>query len=467
MGTKSGTIYHPSTLVQLPAKGNKWYVVVTKPKELQTEGSIKVRRSTGTSDRRIARTVQTKLTQEIYAEFDAALTPKVPTLAELALEHWKPAEGSEFQTFDELVANSEGGSLFGAIKVWEASGHNPDVAESLFDSLDYHEAVLFRGMITPVSDPYPITSQKSQHYDAAKSPEGKLSATAKNFPIKALVDLYLSERQWGREKSKAAAERHLKLFIDIVQLNDVTKIKKVHAYRFAEGLQAKGYANKTIVSAVSSVRAFLTECEKKELIVQSPFSDLKLSNYGTAPVSYKPFTFKQLSLLFAQRMKPSDRLCLSILTATGMRLDEVCLLNYEQVRKHQDGFLYVDLTNAVVKNSNSQRYVPLHPAVKIDHNGKGRIFDYKIGKDNKAESDASKRLMRIIRKVSNDPQHVVHSLRGTFKDMLREAGATKEMNDFITGHSQGDTASAYGVGPSIRARYEAISLLDLTFLGQS
>lgn len=458
-----GTKYHPSTLVQLPAKGNKWYVVVTKPKELQSAGSIKVRRSTGTIDEKIARGLKFQLTQEIYAEFDEALKPTPPTLTELAEKYWRPSEQSTIRTFENLLDDSEGGNLFGAIKIWEASNFDKDVAEQLFESLDHNEALLFRRHITPYADPYPVTSPKSAFY--AEAIEGtKLAANTKNFPLASLMDLYISERKWEREKSKAAAVRHLEFFREITNLKNIAEIQKKHAYRFADGLQSKGYANKTIKSAVSSVRAFLTECERKELISTNPFTDLKLSDYGVKATSYKPFSTDELAAIFSQKMKSSDRLCLEILISTGMRLDEVSLLTFEQIRKHEDGFLYIDLLNAVVKNEGSKRYVPLHPKVKLELKTSGRVFDYQIGKDGKAESDASKRLMKIIRKVTDDPQLVVHSLRGTFKDMLREVNVAKEINDFITGHGQGDSAGNYGEGPSIRARYDAIMNLKLNFL---
>lgn len=460
-----GTKYHPSTLVQLPAKGNKWYVVVTKPKELQSAGSNKVRRSTGTVDMKIARGMKMQLTQEIYDEFDEALKPAPPTLAGLAAKHWNPSERSEIRTFQDMLDNSEGGNLFGAIKIWEASNFDKEVAEQLFDSLEHDEALLFRRHITPYEDPYPITSPKSAFYADKTTSEGKkLTASTKNFPLASLMDLYVSERKWEREKTKAAAVRHFEFFREITNLKNVAEIQKKHAYRFADGLQSKGYANKTIKSAVSSVRAFLTECEKKELIANNPFIDLKLSDYGAKATSYKPFSTDELAAIFAQKMKSSDRLCLTILISTGMRLDEVSLLTFEQIRKHDDGFHYIDLTNAVVKNDGSKRYVPLHPKVKMELNKIGRVFDYQIGKDGKAESDASKRLMRVIRKVTNDPQLVVHSFRGTFKDMLREANVTKEINDFITGHGHGDVAGNYGKGPSIRARFDAIKKLKLDFL---
>jgi hypothetical protein len=67
------TDYHPSNLIRLKAKGNKWYVQVTKPEALQTPTSKQERRSTGTTDRKIAQQRQHIKTQEIYRKFDSQL----------------------------------------------------------------------------------------------------------------------------------------------------------------------------------------------------------------------------------------------------------------------------------------------------------------------------------------------------------------------------------------------------------
>ena len=47
---------------------------------------------------------------------------------------------------------------------------------------------------------------------------------------------------------------------------------------------------------------------------------------------------------------------------------------------------------------------------------------------------------------------MVHSLRGNFKDLMRDANVTKENHDFMTGHGEGDAAGLYGIGPSLKAR---------------
>ena len=62
--------YHPSTLVKIRGK---WYVSVTKPKELQFGTDKQARRSTGTSDRRQAERLREELAQKIRDEFDRQL----------------------------------------------------------------------------------------------------------------------------------------------------------------------------------------------------------------------------------------------------------------------------------------------------------------------------------------------------------------------------------------------------------
>ena len=70
--------------------------------------------------------------------------------------------------------------------------------------------------------------------------------------------------------------------------------------------------------------------------------------------------------------------------------------------------------------------------------------------------------MKHVRKVTDDPLKVVHSLRGTLKDKLRDTGVSTETNDFITGHGRGDAAGKYGIGPSLAVRKEALDRPDWT-----
>ena len=93
-----------------------------------------------------------------------------------------------------------------------------------------------------------------------------------------------------------------------------------------------------------------------------------------------------------------------------------------------------------------------------------RLFDYSLDKDGKAARAASQACGRQLRKIERKPRQVTHSLRGNLKDMLRDVGVSKEINDYITGHSQGDVASQYGSGPSITLRYEALNKVKHPYL---
>jgi len=158
------------------------------------------------------------------------------------------------------------------------------------------------------------------------------------------------------------------------------------------------------------------------------------------------------------------RLLLSILLTTGMRLDEAALLNWEDMKVEQE-ILFFDLTGKfdTLKNIGSAREVPVHSSISdlvrfADKSGP-MFPEFHRDSDGKAQGAASKACMKQIRKVTNDPLKVTHSLRGTFKDKLRDAGVSKEINDFLTGHGSGDVAGGYGSGPSLTTRRDAMEQL--------
>jgi hypothetical protein len=96
--------------------------------------------------------------------------------------------------------------------------------------------------------------------------------------------------------------------------------------------------------------------------------------------------------------------------------------------------------------------------------GQGRVFTYGIDRDGKAQAAASDAVMPLIRKITTDDRKVAHSLRGNFKDALRELEVSKELNDFITGHAQGDVGGKYGEGPSLKKRAEVIDRIQPPWL---
>ena len=116
-----------------------------------------------------------------------------------------------------------------------------------------------------------------------------------------------------------------------------------------------------------------------------------------------------------------------------------------------------DNVNVIVKNQGSLRKVPIPDVLTLPQTAEGRLFSYYLDEDGKASRSASQRIMRHVRIVTKMETKAIHSLRGNLKDLLRDADVSKELNDFITGHSSGDVAGKYGSGFSLQKRYEAIN----------
>ena len=276
---------------------------------------------------------------------------------------------------------------------------------------------------------------------------------------------YIAGRDWNREQTKQIVTRAINQFIDTVAPATVAEITKAHAYRFAQHLDDEGKANGTIKDRVTYVTGMLKWLERRELINANPFVGLDFKGYGKAKQSYQPFTKQQLHDLFALDTLPcSDRLLLSILITTGMRLDEAALLSWENVI--EGDVRHFDLTKGIVKNLGSSRFVPIPKALVLPERSTGRLFDYKLDIDGKAQAAASNAVNAHIHQIRSSDRQVAHSLRGTLKDLLRDAGVPKETNDFITGHGAGDVAGKYGSGPSLKVRSEALDSVEHPWLNR-
>lgn len=439
LGTNLGTKFHSPSLIQIPSKGNKWFVVVTKPEELQAFSKGKqVRRSTGTSDRKLAESKSVQIANKIYEEFQKEI--------------------------DDIYRQSE------------ARKYDPSAVMTSQITADPGKVF--------ISDAFRI-----QQFGLDKDPKMKFRRLIDDY-----YD-YLNELDRETRKERRTKLSKIKEFIEVVETEKqlhIDDIKKVHAYNYAEWMARKGRANKTIRGNISRVAAMLRWAERKGYIERNPFVELDLKEYGRKSEPWLPFSWKELEDIFAQDMLKEDRLALTLLATTGARLDEIALLDWSQVHR-EFGIVYLDLTEAIVKNDPSRRLIPVHSEIvpMLGNGGIGRIFDYTLDQDDKAQNDAGKKLARYIDKVTTNPRKVVHSFRATFKDLVRNAGLTKammdklesgevtleevsnvldeksvskELNDRLTGHAQQDTGGRYGFGHHVIPRAAAVEKIDISFL---
>lgn len=439
----------------------KYYVSVTVPKLIEPLFKNKqIRRSTGTSDFALAKQRQHALADQIYRYMDSVWKD--------AYREWAASLKDEYAQDAAEFAKSLG--------VYR-EGFSADRMRRFLDEEAQQvltEAHTPGGKATPeqaeAATEYltweTIDEREWQKLQATKPTKEPLKAG--DDTIKGVLPSYLDGRNWARQKTQDAARRQIERFVAMIGNLKLCQIEKSHAYDYAQALDEAGYAHKTIRSSVSAVSTMLEWCERKRLIKLSPFVNLKLANYGTAAKSYRPFEKPELHQIFSQDMPAQERTLMGLLITTGMRLDEAALLTWERV-KEVDGIRYISLfeegsEGVIVKNSQSNRLVALPERLRLPERATGRLFDYRVDRDGKAENAASRALMKVIRQVTDDKMKVVHSLRGTLKDLLRDAGVSKEVNDFITGHSQGDEAGKYGSGPSLETKYHAVNSVDHPWL---
>ena len=429
---------------------NKWYVVVTIPEELRDGfgGRKQLKLSTGTSDKRLAEQRKHEKSTELYQRLDEAGRTKNPVY--IAMKNYIDAIGNVG------IMNLEDKDLTEPRVIEDVLFALHRSAQEAMYSGDDRAKQLAQLRIEPAYAEVERLRQARER-EIANATEKKFSEASAEF---------LATNSWGREKTKTAAQRAWADFQDQVGDLALSKITKTTGYDYVEELEPK-FANKTIRNRVGFVSQVLSYAERKGWLDQNPFAGLDLKGRGRKPQRYKSFTDAQLHQLFSLNMPADVHLLLSVLVATGMRLDEAATLETGDLKKEGD-IHYFDLTGSdkVLKNMGAARKVPIiNKVAKRIPKKSGRMFPrFKLDGDGKAQAAASKACMPYIRKVTKDEQVVVHSLRGTLKDMLRDANVPKEINDFITGHDQGDVAGDYGAGPSLKARYEALCKVDHPWL---
>jgi hypothetical protein len=281
----------PSSLNFLSSKG-KWYVYVTIPPELRSafKDQVQLRRSTGTSDSKVAKARQHGLATEIYAEFDKAraeLNPLKDALEALsdALGRGKPTYTPEAYTDPETLAEM----LDEARGMVTALRHGPGPA-------DFEEAVYTTRALAKAG---PLLERVELEHEGATGP------APSKLRLSELAKEWMAVHPFTKQKTKDAATRAIAHFIEVSGDLLVSKIAKKDAYDFATG-QASKLAEKTIGNRLTFVSQCLTYAERKGIIPANPFKGLTLSGYGRKKESYTPLDKTQLEALFKLPMPDED-----------------------------------------------------------------------------------------------------------------------------------------------------------------
>jgi len=215
----------------------------------------------------------------------------------------------------------------------------------------------------------------------------------------------------------------------------------------------------------------------------NPFGAMVISTpAGAADVTgYRPFTKPELVTIFELLEKEAIehyRWLLWILIASGCRLSEAMHLRTTDLKQTEKGIWYFDWKHEPLgqwpmllkSKAQNNRQCPIHPRLiergllDLDRSYQGRLFP-DMASSSAASTWFKKLLIRA--EIWEARKTVLHSLRGTAKDLWREAGVPMEFRSAFTGHSSRDVGEAsYGVGlkqmPDVM--HKEIIKVDLSFL---
>lgn len=235
----------------------------------------------------------------------------------------------------------------------------------------------------------------------------------------------------------------------------------------------KGLADATMNRHMATLQALWTWAMERDYCEGSnPFSGYtrKLRN-GTNSKGYVPWTEQDLKRLWSTPPARQDlREVMLVGMFTGMRLNEIASLTWEQVQV-EDGITYFDIQDA--KTPAGERRVPVHPELawltnRKPDTGKGRLWPNFRGEGagNKPGGDAGKIFSGYKNKLGYDRTKTFHSFRKNVTGQMERAGVPETAWAQLLGHEKGFTFRVYSPdGLAMEQRYDIIANIQYPFLG--
>ena len=299
------------------------------------------------------------------------------------------------------------------------------------------------------------------------------SATNSDSLLPSIIDakeLYFSVKGKGKPKLFFdTANRNIRYLIDCLDNRSIDCYSTKDAAKFREWLIAKGLSNSSLQRIFSGVKAIVTFCIKEQgLDCQNPFTRVYL------PAESKknkrlPVSSSDLKVLSQSCIEIDDdiRWLVALIINTGMRLSEaigllITDLNIDtetpfiNVQPHKHRRLKTDASERVIPLTG----ISLWAAKQIKQNiSEGYCFPrYVINHECKSNS-ASATVNKWIKSIGSK-NNVIHGLRHSFRDRLREVEAPLDMVELLGGWSLKSIGQCYGNGYSLKLMRKYVCLIS-------
>jgi integrase len=283
------------------------------------------------------------------------------------------------------------------------------------------------------------------------------------------VSIWTIYDDWASE-SRAAAKtvyswrQIIKKLTDHVGHDDAARIAENDVITWKDGLVRSQLAPKTIENHLTIVKTLFNWAMTNRRIPTNPASAVRYkakADPSRKKLGYDNEQTKRILLAAQNEKEPHKRWVPWLGAGTGARVDEICGAMVRDIDVI-DGIhcLHIRLDHrekgASLKNENSVRVVPLHPAIITDGflayvaslSKNGPLFpNVTPDRFGKRGGNGTKTIGRWIRKKIGitDPRiQPNHAWRHRFKSQSRKAGIEEEIHDCLTGNSGGGTGRDYG-----------------------
>jgi integrase len=394
-------------------------------------------------------------------------------IARAAPEETTRIELPPYPEFKALVANASDTAK--SIVTFASFVPEPMDDDEYHDRLvDVHES-LFGDHVLPPSDP-----EERDLFDFAKMKlERRIARLARNPDTISKVAAKFYRFAQLRKKTKDKYERTIDRLIAAIGDIPVGQVTPRMLRDYRDLLKSRGLLPSSIRSEFTPIMGLFGYAVDEELIEISPMASVKLPKERRAVEEMKklPFTVDEMVRIFnalddvwgqpvrglSDKRREALQMAVRVLAHTAMRPAEFMALRPDQVDEKA-------IRVEGGKTKSSWRVIPLHPNIadfpKWLHAGGLSAFQNR--KTGQAQTDTVTVLRhnfaRLIRDKMDEPitekRKTLYSLRSTFQNAMRRAGAPKDVRRAILGHVESGAIRHYDDGPSFELLKKWVECTD-------